>query len=162
MHTDYDKRALKPGGSLIPCEPKRQNSRSVLPTATVRSIRNHRNSKTDPEVLTYFNLYGSQWQTTVLSTPNGEGASDWLRPSPWQREGDKLPKGAYQPGGGYSTGVAGMSTQPEIPRALQRETSHVSPQGKEAVFVTHDTFPQVVKASALYYKNKKHMYKNHR
>ena len=34
----------------------------------------------------------------------------------------------------------------------QREASHVSSQGKEAVFVTHDTLPQVIKASALYYK----------
>ena len=91
---------------------------------------------------------------TVLSAPNDGDASDWLRPPPWQREGDKLPKGVYQPGGGYSTRVAGPSTQPAIPRALQRETSHISPQGKEAVLVTHDTLPQVVKASALYYKNK--------
>ena len=36
---------------------------------------------------------------------NDGKASDWLRPIPCQREGDKLPKGAYQSGGGYSTGV---------------------------------------------------------
>ena len=38
-------------------------------------------------------------------TLNGGKASDWLRPIPCQREGDKLPKGAYQSGNGYSTGV---------------------------------------------------------
>ena len=31
---------------------------------------------------------------------------------------------------------------------------HVSSQGKEAVCAAHDTLPQVVKASTLYYKNK--------
>ena len=36
---------------------------------------------------------------------NGGEASDWLRPTPCQREGDKLPKGVYQSGDGYSNGV---------------------------------------------------------
>ena len=85
---------------------------------------------------------------------NGGKASDWLRPIPCQREGDKLPKGAYQSGNGCSTRV-------HLPEHLAcdpsswRETSHVSSQGKEAVFVTHDTLPQVVKAYALYYKSRK-------
>ena len=93
-------------------------------------------------------------------TLNGRKASDWLRPVPCQWEGDKLPKGPYQSSNGYSTRV-------HLPGHLacdplsQREASHVSSQGKEAVFVTHDTLPQVVKASALYYKNKKYIYKNH-
>ena len=84
---------------------------------------------------------------------NGGKASDWLRPVPCQWEGDKLPKGPYQSGNGYSTGVhlpGHLTCDP----SSQREASHVSPQGKEAVFVTHDTLPQVVKASMLYYKNK--------
>ena len=90
---------------------------------------------------------------TALSAPNGRKASDWLTPVPCQWESDKLPKGPYQSGNGYSTGV-------HLPGHLacdplsQREASHVSPQGKEAVFVTHDTLSQVIKASALYYKNK--------
>ena len=85
---------------------------------------------------------------------NGGKASDWLRPVPCQWEGDKLPKGTYQSSHGYSTRV-------HLPGHLacdplsQREASHVSSQGKEAIFVTHDTLPQVVKASALYYKNNK-------
>ena len=85
---------------------------------------------------------------------NGGEASDWLRPIPCQREGDKLPKGAYQSGDGYSTGV-------HLPEHLAcdpsswREASHISSQGKEAVFVIHDTLPQVIKASVLYYKNRK-------
>ena len=36
---------------------------------------------------------------------NGGEACDWLRPTLCQWEGDKLPKGAYQQGNGYSTGV---------------------------------------------------------
>ena len=89
---------------------------------------------------------------TALSTPNGGKASDWLRLVPCQQEGDKLPKGPYQSGNGYSTGV-------HLPGHLtcnplsQRKASHVSSQGKEAIFVTLDTLPQVVKASVLYYKN---------
>ena len=43
----------------------------------------------------------------ALSHPalNGGEASDWLRPTPWQWEGDKPPKGEHQQGDGYSTGV---------------------------------------------------------
>ena len=70
---------------------------------------------------------------------NGGETSDWLRPIPCQQEGDKLPKGAYQSDDGYSTGV-------NLPEHLagdpssRREASHVSSQGKEAVFVTHDIY----------------------
>ena len=84
---------------------------------------------------------------------NGRKASDWLRPVPCQWEGDKLSKGPYQSSNGYSTGVhlpGHLACDPPS----RREASHVSSQGKEAVFVTHDTLPQVVKASILYYKNK--------
>ena len=59
-----------------------------------------------------------------------------------------------------------MDTQPEytclnIPPVIPpswRGSSHVSSQGKEAASVTHDTLPQVVKASALYYKTRKQIY----
>ena len=59
-----------------------------------------------------------------------------------------------------------MDTRPEytclsIPPAIppsRRGSSHVSSQGKEAASVTHDTLPQVVKASALYYKTRKQIY----
>ena len=94
------------------------------------------------------------------SALNGRKASDWLRPVPCQQEGNKLPKGPYQSGNGYSTRVhlpGHLTCDP----SSRREASHVSSQGKEAVFVTHDTLPQVVKASVLYYKNKKYIYKNH-
>ena len=37
----------------------------------------------------------------------------------------------------------------------RREPSHVSSQGKEATSVTHDTLPQVIKASVLYYETRK-------
>ena len=42
---------------------------------------------------------------------------------------------------------------PAITR-VRGKPDHISSQGKEAVFVTHDTLPQVVKAFVLYYKNK--------
>ena len=83
-----------------------------------------------------------------------EQASDWLRPVPCQQEGDKLPKGQYQSGNGYSTRVhlpGHLACNP----SSRREASHISSQGKEAVFVTHDTLPQVIKVSVLYYKNRK-------
>ena len=85
---------------------------------------------------------------------NGGKASDWLRPIPCQREGDKLPKGAYQSGNGYSTGVHLSEHLACVPPS-QREASHVNSQGKEATSVTHDTLPQVIKASTLYYKTRK-------
>ena len=46
-----------------------------------------------------------------------------------------------------------LSISPAFPR-VRGKPDHVSSQGKEAVFVTHDTLPQVVKVSVLYYKNK--------
>ena len=46
-----------------------------------------------------------------------------------------------------------LSILPGFPR-VRGKPDHVSSQGKEAVFVTHDALPQVIKASALYYKNK--------
>ena len=85
---------------------------------------------------------------------NGREASDWLRPTPCQREGDKLPKGAYQSGDGYSTRVHLPEHLACVPSS-RRESSHVSSQGKEAASVTHDTLPQVIKASALYYETRK-------
>ena len=88
------------------------------------------------------------------SALNGRKASDWLRPTPCQREGNKLPKGAYQSGDGYSTGVHLPEHLACVPSS-QRESSHISSQGKEAASVTHDTLPQVIKASALYYKTRK-------
>ena len=53
-----------------------------------------------------------------------------------------------------------MDTQPEytclsiqsvIPQALWREASHVSSQGKEAVFVTHDIYPHQAGPSQVQY-----------
>ena len=46
-----------------------------------------------------------------------------------------------------------LSISPAFPR-VGGKPNHVSSQGKEAIFAMHDTLPQVVKASALYYKNK--------
>ena len=51
-----------------------------------------------------------------------------------------------------------LSISPAFPR-VGGKPDHISSQGKEAVFAMHDTLPQVVKASALYYK--RHIYKNH-
>ena len=82
------------------------------------------------------------------SALNGREASDWLRPGPWQQEGDKLPEGAYQSGNGYSTRVPLPGHIACFPSSW-REASHVRSQGKEAISVTQDTLPQVVKASAL-------------
>ena len=72
-------------------------------------------------------------------TLNGGKASDWLRPIPCQREGDKLQKGAYQSGNGCST-RAHLPEHLACDPSSQRETSHVSSQGKEDVFVTHDIY----------------------
>ena len=52
-----------------------------------------------------------------------------------------------------------LGISPAIPR-VGGKPDHVSSQGKKAVFVTHDTLPQVIKVSVLYYKNKKNIYKN--
>ena len=46
-----------------------------------------------------------------------------------------------------------LSISPAFPR-VGGKPDHVSSQGKEAIFAMHDTLPQVVKASMLYYKNK--------
>ena len=73
---------------------------------------------------------------------NGIKASDWLRPTPCQQEGDKLPKGAYQSGDGYSTGVHLPEHLACIPLSW-RESSHVSSQGKEAASVTHDIYSAI-------------------
>ena len=70
---------------------------------------------------------------------NGGKASDWLRTVPCQQEGDKLPKGPYQSGNGYSTGVH-LPGHLACDSSSRREASHVSPQGKEAIFVTHDMY----------------------
>ena len=70
---------------------------------------------------------------------NGGKASDWLRPIPCQQEGDKLPKGVYQSGNGYSTGVHLSEHLTCVPLS-RREANHVSSQGKEAVSVTHDIY----------------------
>ena len=70
---------------------------------------------------------------------NDRKASDWLRPVPCQREGDKLPKGPYQSSNGYSTRVhlpGHLACDP----SSWREASHISSQGKEAIFVTHDIY----------------------
>ena len=56
-----------------------------------------------------------------------------------------------------------MDTRPDYPSpehlarvpSSRREPSHISSQGKEAASVTHDTLPQVVKVSALYYETRK-------
>ena len=84
---------------------------------------------------------------------NGGKASDWLRPIPCQREGDKLPKGAYQSGDGYSTG-AHLSEHLACVPSSQRESSHVSSQGKEAASVTHDIYnlPSLGQSSSLLMK----------
>ena len=92
--------------------------------------------------------------TLFRAALNGGEASDWLRPTPCQWEGNKLPKHVYQQGDGYSTGVPLPEHLARVPSS-RREPSHVSSQGKEAASVTHDTLPQVVKASALYYKTRK-------
>ena len=70
---------------------------------------------------------------------NGGKASDWLRPVPCQQEGDKLPKGQHQSGKRYSTRVHRPKHLACDPSSW-REASHVSSQGKEAVFVTHDIY----------------------
>ena len=76
-------------------------------------------------------------RTLFCPALNGGEASDLLRPTPCQWEGDKLQKGAYQSGDGYSTGVHLPEHLACVPSS-RRESSHVSSQGKEAASVTHD------------------------
>ena len=96
------------------------------------------------------------------SALNGRKASDWLRPVPCQQEGNKLPKGPYQSGNGYSIRVhlpGHLACNP----SSQREASHISSQGKEAVFVTHDTYMYIVQilcSISSYFKNTKNITKN--
>ena len=90
--------------------------------------------------------------TLYRSALNGGKASDWTRPFLYQWEGGKLPKGPYQSSNGYSNGVHLLSILPAFPR-VGGKLDHISSQGKEAIFAMHDTLPQAVKASTLYYKN---------
>ena len=79
---------------------------------------------------------------------------------PWQQEGDNLSEGAYQPGNGYSTGVSLPGYLTCYPPS-RRDASHVSSQGEKAISVMHDTLPQVIKVSTLYYKSKNICTSNH-
>ena len=61
-----------------------------------------------------------------MSTPYipalyGGEASDWLRPRPWQREGDNLVVGGRQSGTGYSTRIS--HTRAPYPQPLESEGS---------------------------------------
>ena len=92
---------------------------------------------------------------------NGGKASDWLRPIPCQREGDKLPKGAYQSGNGYSTRVhlpGDLACDP----SSRREASQVSSQGKEASLSHMTLSPSSLKHPRFIIKIEKHIYNNHR
>ena len=95
---------------------------------------------------------------------NGGKASDWLRPIPCQWEGDKLPKGVYQSGDGYSTGVH-LSEHLACVPSSQREASHVSSQERRP-FLSHMTLsPRSLKRPCFIIKLEKHIYNiynNHR
>ena len=54
------------------------------------------------------------------------------------------------------TEYACLSILPAFPQ-VGGKPDHVSSQGKEAICAAHDTLPQVVKASTLYYKNKTYL-----
>ena len=59
-----------------------------------------------------------------MSTPYipalyGGEASDWLRPHPWQQEGDNLVVGGCQSGNGYSAGIS--RTRAPYPQPLESE-----------------------------------------
>ena len=174
MHTYCNKWPLRPRGSLLPYELKCQHSRSATECTSLKCPQQQKlqdwprgtdapqfiwvpssRRQHSPHPMVGRPLIGWGLLVCTLYHPalNGREASDWLRPVPCQREGDKLPKGPYQSGNRYSTSVhlpGHLACDP----SSRREASHVSSQGKEAIFVTHDTLPQVVKASTLYYKNK--------
>ena len=90
--------------------------------------------------------------TLYHSALNGRKASDWLRPVPCQQEGDKLPKGPYQSDNGYSTRVHLPGHLPCDPSS-RREASHVSSQGKEPIFVTHEIYSKLSKTSLEVYSS---------
>ena len=58
---------------------------------------------------------------------------------PYQWEGGELPKGQYQSSNGYSNRVHLLSISPAFPQ-VRGKPDHVSSQGKEAIFATHDTY----------------------
>ena len=74
---------------------------------------------------------------SVASALNGGKASDWSRPFPYQWEGSKLPEGQYQSAMDTLMEYTWLSISPAFPR-VRGKPYHVSSQGKEAVFVTHD------------------------
>ena len=94
--------------------------------------------------------WGLPHAPSIVPAPNGGQASDWLRPSGWQWEGSKLLEGAYQSAMDTLVEYTLLSILPVFPQSL-RELDHISSQGREAVCATHDTLPQAVKVSVLYY-----------
>ena len=159
-HTYCNKRLLGPRGSLLPCELKCQCSWSATNCTSLKCPQQQKlqDSPRGTNAPQFIWVSSSRWQhsphpmagrpligwgllTCALYRPalNGSKASDRLRPVPCQWEGDKLLKGPYQSGNGYSTGVHLPGHLAWDPSSW-REASHVSPQGKEAVFVTHDIY----------------------
>ena len=79
-----------------------------------------------------------------MPAPNGGKASDWTRPFPNNRRAANYQR--------VCTNQA-MGTPAEYFPRVGGKPAHISSQGKEAVGATHDTLPQVIKASAIYCKN---------
>ena len=152
MHTYCNKQPLGPRGSLLPCELKCQRSWSATNCTSLKCLQQQKLQDwprgTDAPQFIWVSssrrqhslhpmagrpLIGWGLLACALYHPalNGRKASDWLRPVPCQREGDKLPKGTYQSSNGYSTRVhlpGHLACDP----SSRREASHVSWQGKEA------------------------------
>ena len=126
MHTYYKKWSLGPRGSLLPCELKCQaigqcyrlhqpevSASTETPRLTPRhlctsiymGLSSRRQHSPHPMMGGPLIGWGPPVCTLYHPALNGGKASDWLRPIPCQREGDKLPKGAYQSGNGCSTRV---------------------------------------------------------
>ena len=175
MHTYYNKRPLGPRGSLLPCELKCLSNRSVPPTAPAQGICFNRNPRLTPRHLRtsiYRGLSSRQQHSLHLRTGgpligrgppacalyrptlNGGQASDWLSLSLANGRATNYQRVRTNQVVDTRPEYTCLSIPPAIPSS-RRGSSHVSSQGKEAASVTHDTLPQVVKASALYYKTRK-------
>ena len=76
---------------------------------------------------------------SVASALNGRKASDRLRPFSYQREDNKLPECKYQSAMDTLMEYTLLSISPMFP-PVGGKPDHISSQGKEAIFVTHDIY----------------------
>ena len=148
------KRLLDVRGSLLSCELQCRISRSATDWYRPEVYTSCETSRLDP---------GMTLERTGL---NGGKVPDWLRPShsKWWESfwlAKTLPhdkRAVFN----YLTLIIDSSTvtwsMALLSLEVQRETNSRSSREREAILSLHNTLPQVIKVSALYYKT---IYNNH-